>query len=871
MRKSLLIIIAISCSTFLYSQAWKSELPNKSELTLQDYQKAFDTYFEEHPEAIGQKGNGYKQFKRWEWFWSPRVTPNGEFPSNRATWDNWANYVEEHGSYGTRGTMAKTWTSLGPNKIEEPDSGQGVGRINCIAFHPTNANTFWIGTPAGGLWKTTDNGKTWSTNTDNLPVLGVSDIAIHPTTPTTMWIATGDGDGAISLGTFGAPGRGDTKSVGILKSTNGGATWTPSYSAKVTDSLLIRRLIIDKKNPDYLYAATSKGILATSNGGTSWQIVQSGYFMDIEINPSSADTLYASTFEEEYGGAAIYVTGDGGSNWNMVFMDTNVARYNIEVTPKEPDYVYILGTERWSEVFYDLNVSTDRGANWSNEANKTNDGNLLGWEIARSDNEGQGTYDLAFAVSPLDEEEVYVGGVITWMTTDAAQTWKVANFWSAKDENEVKHSFPVVHADKHFLTYHPLRNNELYECNDGGVWRTSDKGKTWENLSNGMAISQIYAIGLSQKDKDIFVMGLQDNGSKGHDDGDWLDVSGGDGMDCAYDDKNEYVYTSYVNGEIFRTDSDTQITISNNLPGGTKGAWLTPFELDAVNESIIIAGYDEVFKSSNSGDTWTQLGTLGATDLIKYLSVSDLNPDIIYVANDQEIAMTNNGGTSWSDISTGLPLSKVNISSVFADPTDKNYVIVTLSGYEASEKIYVSSDQGKTWANYTYSGLPNVPANCFVMDAKSGDNYIGTDVGVFLIDSATNTWSRFGDKLPNVPVVDMKIHVATSKLRIGTFGRGMWESELNTVSNPNVSVKELTSGNGIEVYPNPANDKISVRLESFEAGQQVDIYNYLGEKVKSVTITSNETEVSISGLSSGIYYVGQLGYSFQDFTRFVRQ
>ena len=596
--------------------------------------------------------------------------------------------------------------------------------------------------------------------------------------------------------------------------------------------------------------------------------------MDIEISPTSGDTLYASTFDEN-GGAAIYRTDDGGGNWSSIYTNTNVSRYNLEVTAAEPNYVYALGAEASSEAFFEIAGSADRGSTWGNVANKNDDGNLLGWEVARADAEGQGTYDLAFAVSPNDEDEFYVGGVVTWKTTDGASSWTCGNYWGKTDEQNNTHSFPVVHADKHFLTYHPLRSGELYECNDGGVWRTSDKGKTWENLSDGLVISQMYSFAHSEKNANDYVMGLQDNGSKGFVGGSWSDLSGGDGMDCAVDAVNSYYYTSYINGEIYRNHATKgQVTISQNLPGGQiKGSWLTPFELDANNSSTIYVLYDEVYKSTNSGDTWAKLGLLGVSDPLKYMSVSDLDGDIIYVADDQTIQMTSDGGTNWSDISAGLPVSKANISSVYAHPSDKDYVGVTISGYEAAEKFYFSSDQGQTWTNQTKTGLPNVPANCIAIDKLSEDLYIGTDVGVFLYDKNNSKWEKYGDKLPNVPIIELVAHYATSKIRVATFGRGAWEADLNTSTLSTASTDDVDSKTEslIKVYPNPGNDWITLELKSFDGeSSEIGVYNYLGELVLKFDMNSVEQKVNVKELSSGIYYIGKSGEFFQDFTRFVK-
>jgi photosystem II stability/assembly factor-like uncharacterized protein len=871
MKKNLLIIASLAFASIGGAQSWKNNLPQKSDLKLQDYQEAFNSYFEDHPEELGQKGNGYKQYKRWEWFWKPRVNPDGSFPANNLTYENWKAHLAEYPNAGSRGTLSKTWSNLGPSKIDKPNKGEGVGRLNCIAFHPTNANTFWVGSPSGGLWKTTDNGATWTTNTDNLPVMGVSDIVIHPTGPDTMWIATGDGDMAHSLSSFGAEGGGDTKSLGIFKSVNGGATWTQVYSAKASDGLTIRRLIIDKQFPSYLYAATSIGILATADGGANWSNVQSGHFIDIEFHPTSADTLYASTFDEQ-GGAAIYISGNGGANFTMVYSNDTVNRYNLEVTPAESDYLYALGSEAGTDAFFELVGSPDRGASWITVAHQSTDGNLLGWEIARADSEGQGSFDLAFAVSPTDDEEYYVGGVSTWKTDDGAASWTVGNYWGDEDENGQSHSHPVVHADKHFMTFHSLRPGELYECNDGGLFRTSNGGQSWENLSNGLEISQIYDMAHSDKDPQNIVMGLQDNGSKQLKSGTWKDISGGDGVSCAIDSKNGYTYSTYVEGVLYRTSSLGVLDeVSSTVPisGKPIAAWITPFELDPLNPSTIYLAYDEIWKSTNSGTTWTQVSNLNFGTPIEYYSVSSVSSQVQLIGTVSDVMVSTDGGATFTDISTGLPLTSVKASSVYCGTRSSDVVFVTLSGFSASHKIYYSSNKGSSWSNITGTGLPNVPCNAVVEDANSGDLYVGTDLGVYFKTATATSWSRYGDKMPNVVVTDLEIHYGASKVRAATFGRGLWESDLNTPSASSLREKSVAVSS-IKVYPNPGNGQVTLELNGLDA-EWIGVYDYSGALLKTVDVNGNSVEADLSEFPAGIYFLGTSGQYFQDFTRYIKQ
>jgi photosystem II stability/assembly factor-like uncharacterized protein len=226
------------------------------------------------------------------------VGKSGKFPKGNIIMHEWEKYRQTHPkaallnrqlpafqllqkSSVTPLSLPKgNWKPLGPDN--SPGGYNGIGRINCIGFHPTDPNTFWVGSPAGGLWKTTDGGKTWATYTDNLPVLGVTSIAVDYTNPQIIYIATGDGDNA--YGIPGQPSAGYTQSVGVLKSTDGGVTWkSTGLHWDVEQTYLIGTLLIHPVYPNILLAATSDGIYKTENGGDTWKKTQSAHFQDMRF------------------------------------------------------------------------------------------------------------------------------------------------------------------------------------------------------------------------------------------------------------------------------------------------------------------------------------------------------------------------------------------------------------------------------------------------------------------------------------------------------------------------------------------------------------------------------------------------------------
>ena len=857
--RTLTATIALCALTFTgQAQTWTKGITAERP-TFNDIQRAFNDYWEPYNVVNGRymengrerKAPGWKQFKRWEYYWEQRVGPTGRFPSNLVECEEWKNAkVGSKRGGGGQAKGASNWSSLGPSTA----ATGGNGRINCIAFHPTNANTFWVGTPAGGMWKTTNGGVTWSTNTDDLPVLGVSSIAIHPTDPDIMYIATGDGDGALSLSAFGQPLAGDTKSIGVLKSTDGGSTWTQVLSAEQNEGVLIRKVIIDPVYPDYVFAATNVGIFLTENAGTTWSNVLSGYFMDIEYHPTNSDITYASSYDPG-GNAQVFVSYNVGADWQQTTNLSGEIRIEIGVTPAAPDAVDILCSDAAQNGLNSLHYSTDQGGSWAPYFFGGAGSNLLGWMGDASDADGQGNYDLAFAIDPDNYANIFVGGVNTWRTADGGNGWFISNMWIDAPDYASPPGVEVVHADHHFLAFHPLQSSTLFDCNDGGVYKSTDGGNTWTNLTDGLAVSQMYSISSSQTDAGLVVAGLQDNGSIGLDQGSWTQITSGDGMMCHVDPTDaNYIYTSYASGVLYRVDLAAQnvYTISQNLPGGQQsGEWVTPFVIDPFDANVLYAGFESLYRSDDRGDSWSSLSTPLPGTKMNYLTVSPADNGVIYAGYLNALARSTDGGNNWTDITDGLPVGSVYISSITADPGNADAALVTMSGYSAGDKVFLTTNGGASWSNVTGTGLPNLPANCSMVDPVSGTTFLGTDAGVYIYDGGTDSWVGDNSGLPNVVVTDLDIQFATGKIRAGTFGRGLWETDFN------VEVSDVARTSGLSAYPNPARGIFTLRVDDLtEEIRSVEMVNSTGRSVLREGFSEargNRVNMDASGMANGIY------------------
>ena len=751
------ILILLLVPQFLFAQNWIDKMQDPSQ-NFYEVQKEFNDYWEN---KTIEKGKGWKQFKRWENFMEQRVFPDGlQYPEL---------LLEEYNKLQATNNQfnmlpPNVWQQVGPSNVPLESSGRkrGIGRVNTIAFHPTDANTIYVGAPAGGFWKSVNGGQTWQTSTDFLANLGVSDIAIHPTNPDTIYIITGDRDG------------GDTYAYGLLKSYDGGTSWQMTgLSFNITQYYKGNRILIDPNNPNVLIVATSNGIYRSVDGGNTFVNTFSISITSMEFHTTNSNVIYGGS----KGSTSVYKSSDNGITWAQAGTglpsQSDVVRACVGVTADNPSVVYALFGGN-NNGFYGVYKSTDEGQTWSQQANSPN---LLGWSTTGSDSDGQAWYDLAFEVSPQDENTLFVGGVNCWKSTNGGQSWNINTHWYGGG------GATYMHADEHMLKYNPL-NNYVYSGNDGGLYYSSDNGNIWTDISDGLQITQFYSLGVSQTVQDKVITGAQDNGTFLKTATNWDAVIGGDGMECIIDYTNANImYGALYYGDIRKStnggNSFSSIGPSNN------GAWETPYELDRNNPEIMYIGYDELHKTTDGGNSWniiTNNETNGGK--IDEIGMSKSNSNVIYFSDGANIFTTTNGGGSWVNINNNLPYK--TISYIIVHPNDANKVWVTLSGYTATEKVYKTIDGGNTWVNISGT-LPNIPVNCIVLDESSNNEnlYIGTDLGVFITDSTLTDWNMFNNNsLPNVIVSELEIQYQSNKLIAATYGRGLWNIDLQITSPP---------------------------------------------------------------------------------------
>lgn len=832
------------------SQPWLKKLPQgkpTSELTLFDYQNAFTQYWEPfnvqkgvyYQNGVKKKAIGWKHFKRWEYKMENLVNPTtGEFPKKTSQ-----QVYEEYLSTGPTDPTLQTanWTSLGTNTSTGGYSG--IGRVACVDFHPTDVNTYWIGAGAGGLWVTTNNASSWTCLTDNNGVLAVSDIAVNAdyATSNTIYIATGDKD------------AGDNNSIGVLKTTDAGVTWNlTGLTFPISAGNKISRLLMDPTNNQVVLAATTSGVYKTTDGGTTWSTqLTTDYFIDMEYKPGDFNTLYGST---KYG--EIYVSTNGGANWLLAFSDSNAERIELGVSANQATWVYAIASGS-DYGLYGVYKSTNSGGSYSIVFDSTTI-NLLGYEGDGTGVGGQGWYDLCIAVSPSDANTLFIGGVNNWRSTDGGLSWTLTSHWSGNGAQE-------VHADKHVLKFQNGTN--LFEGNDGGIYKTTDNGVNWVDKSNGLVISQMYKLGVSQTVSTEVITGLQDNGTKLFTGGSWYDVKGGDGMECLIDYTDVNVqYGTYIYGQITRTTDQWSSTTDIEPAGAGEGAWVTPYIIDPVNSQTLYAGYADVWKTIDRGDNWTQISTMNTSDKIRSMAIAPSNNQVLYVADRTTMWKTIDGGTSWTDITGSLPITTGKLTSIAVKNNDPSTVWVSLSGY-TTKNVFESVDGGATWVNIS-AGLPQLPAYSIVQNKQTTTSvqlYVGTEVGVYFKDGANN-WVSYNSNLPNVCIGELEIfydsNPANSKLRAATYGRALWETPVYTVTSSMSFVSSTTTQNNSSFAPPGLTDQEIISIEVATSGTLSPL-NATSFTLNTAGSTNPVTDIS----NAKLYYTGNTN-TFSNTTQF---
>lgn len=731
----------------LVAQHWATVKTDKNS-NFFEKQEAFYEYWDGKEY---EKGKGYKQFKRWEWFWEQRVDASGEFPAPDHLWKEDAQFRKANKSSHLAKNNAN-WTQLGPSNLTSSSSSPGIGRVSCVAEDPNNSNIIYAGTPGGGLWKSLDGGASWTPMTDHLPTLGVSGVVVDPVDTDIIYIATGDGDGE------------DTYSVGVLKSYDGGVNWeVTGLSWAVQHMRVSYRLLMSPIDNNVLLVATDEGIWKTENAGETWGQVQTGEIEDMEYHPTDPSIVYAN-------GNTFYRSTNGGNSFQATSTglpaNSDVSRYSTAVTLDQPDWVYLLAGSADDQGYLGLWRSTDAGETFELRSSSPN---IMGWSTSGSDSGGQAWYDIALEADPDNASRVFVGGVNLWKSESGGSNWSLRAHWVYPSTTGT-----YVHADIHALSY---VGSNLYCMSDGGIFKSTNDGNSFSDITSGIANTQFYRIGPSATDAGLILAGAQDNGTIALDGGSWGQIYGGDGMNCLVHPTNSnrfWVSTQY--GNVYRTNNGGS-SFTNWVQGiPESGSWVTPYMLDPNDANTLYAGFEHLWKRTGSG-SWQAVSEGGGN--ITQFNIAPSNSDVIYIVRgNTSLSMTTDGGNNWSNVDVG-PGGATKTSIAF-NPDDEDEVYITISGFTNGQKVFKTTDGGQNWENFSLN-LPNFPANTIVYETGTdGGVYVGMDVGVYYKSDDLANWIPYDDGLPRCVISELEIHYGTGKIRAATYGRGVWEGDLFT-------------------------------------------------------------------------------------------
>ncbi len=745
----------------------------------------------------GARGSGEQVKEKEMYFWQRwakknehRVDGNGNLYTNPDSIVNreWKAYRQSPAALQSPLSGTANWISMGPFDVTytAQSNSDGLGRINCIAFHPTDANTMLAGSPQGGIWKTTNGGNYWYNINDDLANMGIGGISFDRTNPNIIIALTGDGDGA-----FGMRAQWLQNSTGIIKSNDGGVNWQtvlPFGSGGTPSGILGYKLMQHPYNSNIFLAATNQGIYRSTDGGNTWAAEQFGDFTDIEVKPDGTGAvMYATRFSN--GGNYFFKSTNTGDTWTGSAINNlgGNTRCAIAITNANSNAVYLLaGSDQnvvlENRMYQGVFKSTDEGNNFTRVCTTPN---ILNIDVNGAGNGDQSAYDLAIAVNPANEQEVISGGVLIWRSTNGnsnPMTFSRASWWVHDNSNN---NVNYVHADVHELSYNPL-NNRLYACHDGGVSVSTNNGVNWNTISGSMhTLAGVYGDWL-ESNPAVICVGTQDNGTVHRyiASDNYRTIGGGDGGGVLINQTNgnDIIYAG--TGGVFRT---TNPGVNGTGISPVVNTWLNnfyPILARSYNDdnNIYLGGASKLYRSFNRGASWDS--SAGIIDCRNILTTCRSNTARIYTGNTGALYRSDDFGATLTLISNnpGFNPNNMPIADVEATHAVSGFVYACIGGYTPGQKIFYSTNAGATWTNVSGS-LPNLACHSIVLDAAN-NVYVGTDAGVFVRPAGQNDWRPYYNGLPRTPVQDLKINQTFNRLVAITYGHGNYYTDLYSYTCP---------------------------------------------------------------------------------------
>nr|MBA2422776.1 glycosyl hydrolase [Chitinophagales bacterium] len=652
--------------------------------------------------------------------------------------------------------------------IEARQIGPAVmgGRITAIDAVNTDPRTIYVGSAAGGIWKTTTAGTFFKPIFDKY-TQSIGDLKIDQAHPDTIWVGTGESNmrNSVSVGD------------GLYVTYDGGSNWK---KAGLDSTEHISKIVINPKNSSIIYVAApgplwndskSRGLYKSTDCGNTWEKIlytddKTGC-ADVAIDPSNPDIVYASmwqfrrtpwSFASGGPGSALYKSIDGGKNWKKIqngFNQGDLGRIVIAIAPSAPQQVYAIVEAEKSALY----LSDNGGETWKQQSTTRN-------VTARP------FYFSVFSIDPYDAKRVYRPAFTLSISDDGGYSFKEASFAGG-----------WVHSDHHALWINPNNTSHLYLGTDGGVYMSMDRGNNWIFLNN-LPLSQYYHVAIDGADPYNVYGGLQDNGSwmgpsaspGGITNEDWRPLGFGDGFWVQPDKKfPDYIYWEYQGGNIYRLNKTTNEQ-KNIAPYPLAGEaklrwnWNSPLYLSPSNK--LYTGSQYLYVTPNQGDTWSKISpdlttnnpdkqkqeesggvTIDNSSAENHCTIftvaeSPLDPDQLWVGTDDgNLQLSLDAGKNWDNVIkniSGLP-ANTWVSSIEPSSYDKMICYVSFEGHATGDMtpyIYKTADGGKTWNRLNQEGLKGFVHKVKEDVINSNLLFVGTEKGLFVSIDGGNTWAQ---------------------------------------------------------------------------------------------------------------------------------
>jgi photosystem II stability/assembly factor-like uncharacterized protein len=707
------------------------------------------------------------------------------------------------------------WRAVGPEH-------QG-GRIQSIASHPKQPFTIYAGVGSGNLWKTTNNGITWTPIFDNESSFAIGCVTIAPSDPELIWVGTGE----VLMA------RSSYSGTGVFKSADGGKNWQHMGLAGTNH---IGKIVIDPQNPEIVYVAAigrnfgqneERGLYKTTDGGKSWvkvlYVSDRAGVVDVVMSPDDHQTLFAVSWERDrkpwnnliYGpGSAVYKSTNAGASWirltNGLPVGDFIGRTGLAIAPSNPNIIYAILDNQTpvpdskKKKGGELYRSSDRGESWI----KMHESAIP--TAINSD------YCIV-QVSPDNENEIYLLGNKLIRSIDGGRTYTPTGETIL---HLLPHDIRVMHLDMHAMWIDPAQPNRLILGNDGGLYTSYDRGMNWLHLNN-IPIGEFYAVSVDNAIPYNIYGGTQDNaalyGPSDHDAADrltqygiattWKNVyldqwGGGDSYFTEPDPTDsDVIYYEHQFGEIIRKNMKTGEGVGIKPEAGENEPplrfnWMTPYLISNYDPRTLYFATQKLFKSTDRGDHWISISPDLTTNpgpekqgnvpygTITSVSESPIRKGLLYVGTDDgNIHVTSDDGQNWTKIDQNLPEKWV--TRVRASRHHVATVYACLTGYREDDfetYLYVSDDYGKSWKSLK-GNLPAESVNVIVEDPRSPDIlYIGTDLGVYVTRNKGKGWISLCNNLPTSAVSDLALQPRDLELVAGTHGRSIFILSIKNIA-----------------------------------------------------------------------------------------